>query len=75
MRTPLRQNGIAIRALRVKEGLTVDELATAIGVTAPHIRNIEGERRSASEVHLARIAKALDVPLKAIKVRRTEEAA
>jgi len=73
-KTALRQNGLAIRALRQKEGLTVDDLAQAVGVTAPHIRNIENELRSASEVHLARIAKALDVPLAAIKFRRDEAA-
>ena len=65
----LRQNGFAIRALRQKEGLSVDALAIAIDVTAPHLRNIENELRSASEVHLARIAKALDVPLAAIRFR------
>lgn len=68
-KTALRQNGIAIRALRRKEGLSVDDLATAVGVTAPHMRNIENELRSASEEHLARIAKVLDVPLAAIRMR------
>lgn len=69
-----RQNGHAIRALRQKEGLTPDELAKAIGVTTPHLRNIELELRSASEVHLARIAKVLDVPLAAIKNRAQDAA-
>lgn len=73
-RTASRQNGFAIRALRQKEGLSVDDLAKAISVTAPHMRNIENELRSASEVHLARIAHALDVPLAAIR-NRGEEAA
>lgn len=73
-RAPLRQNGIAIRALRRKEGLSVDELATAVGITPPHMRNIENELRSASEEHLARIAKVLEVPLAAIRLREAEAA-
>lgn len=73
-KTLLRQNGIAIRALRQKEGLTVDELARQIDVTAPHLRNIENELRSASETHLARIARVLDVPLAAIRNRVADAA-
>jgi len=68
-----RQNGPAIRALRTKEGLSADALAAAIDVTTPHLRNIENESRSASELHMARIAKVLDVPLVAIRNRVVAE--
>lgn len=61
------QNGYAIRAFREKEGRSVQWLADMVNVTAPHIRNIENEHRNASPAHLGLIARALDVPVAAIK--------
>jgi transcriptional regulator with XRE-family HTH domain len=68
----VRQNGPAVRALRQREGLTVDALskrvtAAGINLSVPHLRNIENEHKNASVAHLAAIAKALDVPLAAIR--------
>ena len=50
--TPSRatQNGYAIRAFREKAGLSVQWLADAVNVSAPHIRNIENEHRNASNI-------------------------
>lgn len=56
---PTPQNGFAIREIREREGLSVSDLANAIGVTDPHLRNIENEHKPASAVHMARIAKKL----------------
>lgn len=66
--TPSRatQNGYAIRAFREGEGLSVQALADAIGVTAPHLRNIENEHRNANARHLALIARTLGKPVAAI---------
>lgn len=65
--TPANQNGFAIRAFREHAGLSVQWLADAAGVTAPHMRNIENEHRNASATHLNLIAKALDVPVAALR--------
>lgn len=70
----LRQNGAAIRAIRQREGLSVDQLANQVGFSAPHLRNIENELKNASIEHLAAIALALDVPLAALR-REREDAA
>lgn len=66
--TPSRatQNGYAIRAFREQQGMSVQKLADAAGVTAPHMRNIENELRNASRRHLALIARALGQPIAAL---------
>lgn len=70
--SPPTQNGYAIRAFREKDGRSVQWLADAIGVTAPHMRNIENEHRNAANRHLALIAKALDVPQSALRRTHAE---
>jgi transcriptional regulator with XRE-family HTH domain len=55
-----RQNGFAIRDLRIKEGLTVQELANVLGMSYSHLQNIEHENRSARPEHITAIAKALN---------------
>lgn len=64
---PAAQNGYAIRAFREKEGQSVQWLADAAGVTAPHLRNIENEHRNANNTHLSLIARALGVPVSALQ--------
>lgn len=66
--TPSRpsQNGYAIRGFRESQGLSLQHLADAVGVTAPHMRNIENEHRNASRRHLALIARALGQPIAAL---------
>lgn len=54
-------NGFVIRDFRCGRGLTVDELANRTLISAPHIRNFENGWREANDVHLARIAQALEV--------------
>lgn len=63
----IRQNGASIRALRQREGHSVDDLAKLVGFSAPHLRNIENELKNASVEHLAAIARALDVPIAALR--------
>lgn len=65
--TPANQNGYAIRAFREKDGQSLQWLADAAQVSAPHMRNIECENRNASPQHLNLIAKALDVPVAALR--------
>lgn len=65
--TPAKQNGFAIRAFREKEGLSVQTLATTVGISGPHLRNLENEFRNASPQHLCRIARALGVPVAALQ--------
>lgn len=66
--TPARatQNGYAIRAFREAQGLSIQALADAADVSAPHMRNIENEHRNASPRHLALIARRLGTPLAAL---------
>lgn len=70
-RIQVAQNGAAIRAIRQREGLTVDQLASkvsaSLSLSAPHLRNIENEHRSASPEHLALIARHLNVPIAALR--------
>lgn len=65
------QNGSAIREIRKREGLTVSDLAHRVGISDPHVRNIENENRPASIEHMARIAAALNCSLSSI--RRIEQ--
>lgn len=55
------QNGLAIRAIRELQGLTVQDLANAVLVTAPAVRNYENEHRATTPAMLAKIARALGV--------------
>lgn len=60
------QHGPAIRALRIKDGLSVNGLAELVGCAQSAISNIELERKQPSEQMLNRIARALHVPVAAI---------
>ena len=61
-----RQNGVAIRALRQKDGQKVPDLAAVTGMTPQAIRNIENGHRQASVEACNAIARALSVPVNAI---------
>lgn len=61
-----RQNGLAIRHLRIKSGKKPGEFATAARISYSTLDNIENERKNASPEVLHRIAAALDVPVGAL---------
>lgn len=61
-----RQNGVAIRHLRIKSGSKPGEFATSARISYSTLDNIENERKNASPEVLHRIAVALDVPVEAI---------
>lgn len=61
-----RQNGLAIRYLRLKDGAKPGDFATKVGLSSPHLDNIENERKDASIEALYRIAAGLNVPVEAI---------
>jgi transcriptional regulator with XRE-family HTH domain len=61
-----RQNGLAIRTLRVKAGMKPGELATKSSISYSTLDNIENERKDASLEALYRIASSLDAPVGAI---------
>jgi transcriptional regulator with XRE-family HTH domain len=76
IQSSFRQNGPAIREIRLREGWSVDKLANEVtrrgkrqGVmlSGPHLRNIENELRNASVPHLKLIADVLDCNLRAIR--------
>lgn len=58
--------GAAIKAIREAQGHTAAHFATACQISAAHLCNIEADRRSASELHLAAMAAELGVSLDAI---------
>lgn len=60
------QHGPAIRALREKDGLSVDDLAARVEMHPQSLRNVELERRPISAVKLNAIARALRVDLAAV---------
>jgi transcriptional regulator with XRE-family HTH domain len=60
------QHGPAIRALRIKDGLSVNGLAELVGCAQSAISHIELEQKQPSEQMLNRIARALHVPVAAI---------
>lgn len=62
----VRQHGPAIRALRRKDGLSVQSLADRVGLHAQSLRNIELDRRPASWETLNAIARALRVDVAAV---------
>jgi transcriptional regulator with XRE-family HTH domain len=61
-----RHNGMAIRYLRIKDGLKPGEFATKVGVSYAHLDNLENERKEASLEVLHKVATALNVPVEAI---------
>lgn len=61
-----RQNGMAIRHLRIKSGKKPGEFATLARISYSTLDNIENERKNASPEVLHRIAGALDVPVAAL---------
>jgi transcriptional regulator with XRE-family HTH domain len=65
-RATIRQHGPAIRALRQKDGLSVQEFANLLGISYSHLQNLEHENKKASREHLNKAARLLGVPLVAI---------
>jgi transcriptional regulator with XRE-family HTH domain len=61
-----RHNGFTIRAMRVREGHKPGDFARLVGLSYPHLDNIENERKDASDEALYRIADTLRVPVDAI---------
>lgn len=61
-----RHNGFTIRAMRIRDGKKPGDFAKIVGLSYPHLDNIENERKDASDEALYRIADALRVPVEAI---------
>jgi HTH-type transcriptional regulator, competence development regulator len=62
----LTEVGQRIRARRVAEGLTLDQLARLCGISGPALSLIETGKRDTRLTTLARIAAALRLPLEAL---------
>lgn len=67
--------GKAIKAIRLAQGRTAAEFATACQISDGHLHNIEADRRNPSPEHLAAIAKELGVDVDAISYEVAQEAA
>lgn len=62
-----RPNGAAIKARRQTQGWKVGKLASAVGISRPHLSNIESRSdRYASVEVLKKLADVLGVPVDAI---------
>lgn len=66
MTTDLRQLGEAIRAARMKKGLTQEALAERLDITPIHLKNMEGHRRLPSVPLLFEMMKILDLSVDAL---------
>lgn len=66
-------NGAAIRALRESLGWSGVKFAAAVGISHPHLFNIERGKRQASPPVLRKMADVLGVPLAAITSQRPVE--
>lgn len=66
MSNATRQNGLAIRHMRIKSGMKPGEFAGKAKIGYSTLDNIENERKSASPEVLHRIAIVLDVPVGAL---------
>lgn len=60
------KNGLKIRAVREKKGMTLAQLAEKIGKTAPYLSDIERGNRRGSYETLNLIAQALEMPVEEI---------
>jgi transcriptional regulator with XRE-family HTH domain len=61
-----RQNGAAIRALRVKDRRSANDMAQQVGLHPQALRNIENNTKPAGTETIRRIADLLNVPVEAI---------
>ena len=66
-----RQNGLAIRVIREKDGWSQNALAKAVGIKQPSLWEIEAETVNAKVITLNRIARQLQIPVGAIMRERS----
>ena len=67
--------GETIHQFRERLGYTQQELSDAAGISRPHLANIEAGRKPLSNIHLAKIARALGLKPIAIKCFDSEDMA
>lgn len=72
-KSPTRQNGAAIRALREKDGMSQTALAAKVGIRQASLSAIESGAANAYVTTLNKIARALCVPTAAVTNMTDEE--
>lgn len=70
-----RALGDAIRAARMKKGMTQERLAELLDITPIHLKNIEGSRRKPSVPLLFEIMELLDLSVDALVFPERAESA
>ena len=65
--------GETIKEFRERLGYTQEELRVQAGISRSHLANIEAGRKPLSNIHLAKIARALGLKPIAIKCFEAEE--
>ena len=68
-----RALGDAIRAARMKKGLTQDALSELLDITPTHLKNIEGSRRKPSVPLLFQMMELLDLSVDSLVFQSREE--
>jgi|GEM_PF-1591550 len=66
-------NGVALRTIRERSGMSLSALAASAGIKHPHLSNIEAGRRNASPELAQALARALKVELLAILADPTSD--
>jgi len=62
----------AIKKARNSKGMTQDKLAEAVGISSPHIKQVESGRRRPSNDLLFRISLALDLSLDSLLTKKDD---
>lgn len=75
MSVEIRELGRAIRAARMKKGLSQEALAERLDITPVHLKNIEGSRRKPSVPLLFEIMALLDLSVDALVFPARSESA
>ena len=60
-----------IKAARLRRGLTLAEVGTALGVTRQYVYSLESGRRNPGRKHLAKLAEVLGLQLADLLPHRT----
>lgn len=64
--SPMKINHHALRVIRERSGMSLTALAKAVGVSQPHMTNVESGKRDASPTTVRKIADALNMSMLAI---------
>jgi len=68
-------DGALLRAWRIKDGMSQDQLAREAGISPQYLCDVEKGRRDVKPAVLAALAKALNIPKSGLEKRHPNEVA